>query len=493
MHLQLAHFQCLSCEGPLVVRPGCVACATCGDNHALIDDRIIDFVGGRHGTTLRPDTYVAAQGINIHQAERDLDTIRRVAGRRWPASFGSVLEIGCGTSAFSSALLMREDVHDLVLTDVSVPMLRACRARLDRFRLSSLVPLALATYSTAERCFADARFDTCLGTQVLHHILDVPAFLAELFRILKPSGIAFFVEPALRLQQAMAKAFADIIARLLTEQTGPERDRQLLHNWIAEVRRGALHQGDLAFLSRVEDKHLFVADDFARSAMAAGFASAEALATTPDPDGTTTANGLLAALGISPAFAGRIVPWLPQHIAPDMAQLAAHDPSQSYLLWLCKPAEAKTSPASPTMAASLLLASDPPIEPTAAAAAPPAARWHVNLALQAAADGLCVTVNGWCLFPTDLRWLRLSINGVARDMPVWAPRADVHLAFNRSGAYGNWNALCCGVRDELRFPLAAGSDGSLTLAAQAVLMNGDVVELQTPRPITAGETIDLGR
>ena len=31
------------------------------------------------------------------------------------------------------------------------------------------------------------------------------------------------------------------------------------------------------------------------------------------------------------------------------------------------------------------------------------------------------------------------------------------------------------------------------LAAQAVLMNGDVVEMQTPRPVTAGETIDLGR
>lgn len=38
--------------------------------------------------------------------------------------------------------------------------------------------------------FADARFDAVLCTQVLEHVLDPPAVLSEIHRVLKPGGIA---------------------------------------------------------------------------------------------------------------------------------------------------------------------------------------------------------------------------------------------------------------------------------------------------------------
>jgi SAM-dependent methyltransferase len=42
--------------------------------------------------------------------------------------------------------------------------------------------------------YPDACFDTAIGLAILHH-LDIELALAELYRVLKPGGIAFFAEP----------------------------------------------------------------------------------------------------------------------------------------------------------------------------------------------------------------------------------------------------------------------------------------------------------
>jgi 2-polyprenyl-3-methyl-5-hydroxy-6-metoxy-1,4-benzoquinol methylase len=47
----------------------------------------------------------------------------------------------------------------------------------------------------AERLsYADESFDTAVGFAIVHH-LDVPRAFAELFRVLKPGGVAYFAEP----------------------------------------------------------------------------------------------------------------------------------------------------------------------------------------------------------------------------------------------------------------------------------------------------------
>ena len=173
--------------------------------------------------------------------------------------------------------------------------------------------MRFATYSATEACFRAAAFDTCIGASVVHHIADVRGFLADVWRILKPGGRACFIEPSLRYHRVLAMAFADIIAMLLARDPTYTADRQTLHNWVAEARRGVMLQGDLALLAGYEDKHMFVGETFEAVALEAGFATAEALPSSPDPDGLGAVGGLLARLQVGEPLAGQVMRLWPSY------------------------------------------------------------------------------------------------------------------------------------------------------------------------------------
>ena len=441
--------------------------------YATVDGSIIDFVGGRFDTRLDPHQYDASHGINDARSATDYRDIRRRLGARWPASLGSMVEIGCGTGAFSRAVLAKNVVRDIVLTDVSLDMLRLCKAHLERLGVAARVPVTLATYSTNERCFRDASFDSCVGIQVLHHVPDWAAFLADLFRFLKPGGVAFFAEPALRFHQALAAAVAEIVADGMARDPAPSHDRQLLHNWIGEQRRGTLHQGALDYLAGLEDKHMFVPDEFAAIARRIGFATAEAFPLAPDPTGAKMAGGLLGELGLSAAGAAEVLRVLPNHTKPHFRALPPEDRTSSYLFWLTKPAAGRAGGMRRKAAAA---AGCGQAVPAPAVDVRPA-HWFVELRARPGGGSLAVDVEGWCLLNGDVRWLRVRIGGVTRDTPVWYPRADVHTAFNHDGTYSAWNSLCCGVTDTLVFDGVPVNAETLPLTLQLVLMNGFSVEM----------------
>jgi ubiquinone/menaquinone biosynthesis C-methylase UbiE len=210
----LDKYQCGVCRGPFrqfgTERLECQSC----DESVVVHDGIIDFVHGRFDTILDAEHYDETHSIDDNRIDQNYREMKRTAGERWPLSLGSVMEVGCGTGLFSQALITNGESRDLVLTDVSVAMLNTCRTRLERYDLLPRVPLSFATYSSQENCFRDSVFDTCAGTSVLHHIPDVRGFLAEVFRVLKPGGRAFFMEPNLRFHRAMMHTLADILARL---------------------------------------------------------------------------------------------------------------------------------------------------------------------------------------------------------------------------------------------------------------------------------------
>jgi len=470
---RLAPFQCPSCLSRLENSPTGPRCTGCGTRYALIDGSIIDFVGGRFDTKLDPHQYDSGHGINDRRSAAEYRHIRRLAGERWPASLGRMLEIGCGTGAFSRAVLADNAAQEAVLTDVSRDMLRICKAHLDRLGVGARVPMTLATYSTNERCFRDASFDSCVGIQVLHHLPDYEAFLEDLFRFLKPGGIAFFAEPALRFHQALAAGIADIVARQMAADPTPSHDRQLLHNWIGEQRRGTLHQGALWYLAGLEDKHMFVPDSFAATAQRIGFASAEAFPLAPDPAGSRMAVGLFGELGLSPEGTAAVLEQLPRHTKPYFKALPAADRTPSYLFWLRKPLRRAARPRKTGAATQAA-------RPAAVVNVLPA-HWFLELRAQPDAAGLAIDVEGWCLLNSDIKWLRIQVCGVERDMPVWYPRADVHGAFNQDGTYAAWNSLCCGVTGRVMFEGVPAAAEELPIGMRLVLTNGFALDLPVQR------------
>ncbi len=444
-------------------------------------DGILDFVGGRFATQLDADTYDVINTVQDASSEAAYQSYKQVAAHRWPASLGSVVEIGCGTGALSRSILRHRDAVDAVLTDVSTDMLRLCRANFDRLRDAAAPPVCFATYSANEPCFRDAVFDSCVGGSVVHHITDVGAFLADVWRILRPGGLAWFIEPSYRFGRVLAMAFADILAFLLARDPTFSDDRQVLHNWVAEARKRTVLQDDVAALAECEDKHMFNGEVFEAMALQAGFTTAEALPSSPDPDGLFSSGALLARLRVGEPLAGQIMRLWPIYANRYLPLLNARDMSPGYLFWLTKPAWPHS------------VAPVPRIEPPTPRRCSEAdvtgggmpLRWVLSLLAEATPAGLRVKLDGWCLANADIKSVRVTIDGVARETPVWLPRADVQLALNREGCYAAWNCLCCGVDCELLYDAARPAGRELALGIDLVFCDNRFV------PIVVGENLGL--
>jgi len=486
----LTQLQCPRCGGALSASADQVSCRHCGASYELVDGNIIDFVKGDAATQLDADDYDNFHAIVEARSFDYYEHTRQLLGERWPASLGSTLEIGCGTGFFSRALVARAVLSDIVLTDVSVDMLKICHAHLDRGGLLSRAPISFATYSTMDQCFQADSFDTVIGMQVLHHLPDVPQFLAELLRILKPGGRAFFAEPARPFQQAVALALADLIAILLGRGEPYSDDRQALHNWIAQQRLSILHQRDKEFLLGLEDKHMFVGSEFERTASQLGFATVETLPTDYDPSGLKMISGLMGQLRINRAFADEMLGLLPSITAPHMGLLAAKDQSASYLFWLQAPTQKRNGPVNTLDDVTPHNANlDDQIGSASKDRLPP--RCSIEVATELDKNALKVTVNGWCLMTQDIRWLRFRVNEFVHQRPVWLPSADVHLAYNPHGTYANWNSLCCRVLGTFCVPGALLPAGTFWFTVQAVMMDDTIVDLMLPRPVRAGEQLHV--
>ena len=111
-----------------------------------------------------------------------LGLIGPVAGRR-------VLELGCGSGDL--ALLLARDGAMLTAVDVSPAMVALARARVARF-----APAARADFLTAaaeDTGLPAGSFDVVVGKWILHHV-DTARVGAEIGRVLRPHGRAWFIE-----------------------------------------------------------------------------------------------------------------------------------------------------------------------------------------------------------------------------------------------------------------------------------------------------------
>ncbi|GAA5445118.1 ubiquinone biosynthesis O-methyltransferase, mitochondrial [Microbulbifer sp. NBRC 101763] len=101
-----------------------------------------------------------------------------------------VLDLGCGEGRHSIHLMITDEV-DIFGIDLCLDDVRTASKRAEPFKSPEHAKgrLLLGVANGLRLPFADATFDVVICSEVLEHIEDYKAVLAEIDRVLKPSGI----------------------------------------------------------------------------------------------------------------------------------------------------------------------------------------------------------------------------------------------------------------------------------------------------------------
>lgn len=137
--------------------------------------------------------FLKTQTWRVHVLERAMaDLVTLIPQRR--ASYGVVVDVGCGSGYSLPRLAQRFAPQELVAVDIDPSMLQTAREECAR----AGVPVRLVEASSTRLPLADASADLLFCHQTFHHLVEQEAALAEFMRVLKPGGILLFAESTRR-------------------------------------------------------------------------------------------------------------------------------------------------------------------------------------------------------------------------------------------------------------------------------------------------------
>ncbi len=131
------------------------------------------------------DKYILPPILNLVMGQKDIAELRRDVV---PAARGRVLEVGMGSGL--NLPFYGAEAEDVVGLDPSPELLKMAARRI----ADTPVPVRLVDGSAEDIPVTDASFDTVLTTWTLCSIPDGARALAEMRRVLKPSGELIFIE-----------------------------------------------------------------------------------------------------------------------------------------------------------------------------------------------------------------------------------------------------------------------------------------------------------
>lgn len=125
-----------------------------------------------------------------------------------------VLELGCGTGAFSKFVLDELPLLRLTSCDISP---KSVQIAADRYASYKYASFEIADATSMD--YDAGTFDAVIGNSILHY-LPIEISLQECFRALKPCGIIWFSEPNMMNPQVAIEKNVGFIGRLLGNTEG---------------------------------------------------------------------------------------------------------------------------------------------------------------------------------------------------------------------------------------------------------------------------------
>jgi len=467
------HLHCPACHARIAAGPDQgLRCTSCERVFPLLNG-IVDFATSSH-TPPAPDAEFWVPTDTADSVAR----MRAAAGDRWPAFLGATIAFGTGHPETIDAILTGGATRGLLVLDTAMDRLLADRPPFGALGLDQ--PVACARVDDIQQTTRDAVADTLICTDLLARAADVRGFLATIQRVLKPNGRAALIVLNRRYVEAMCLAMAEaLVQRHVRDGAWPDGP---VVDMLAQMRRRLLHRDDPDVLAGLDRKHLFDSEALEDLGRETGFATAEMIPLDPDPTGMDTLCRFLHAAGAPPDFTAAFGGLAASVGQPFFNLLGRQDQSAAMLLWLTKAPGPRVR-----------IFADPPAPPHPAFVGSDAAlgglapRWSIELRASDTPDGIVVGIGGWCLCNTDVRWIRLTLDGIAQHTPVWLARPDVHGVLNTSGLYHPLNTLCSGLAGQLRFDGVHPTDNTCPFRLEVVLASGPVVTGPAPDRLVMGE------
>ena len=130
-----------------------------------------------------------AQTFAVWAENVDADVGARFGGALGDAARGRLIDVACGPGVVTAALA--PNAASVVAFDATDEMLAKARARCAKAGLSNV---EFKTGDAENLPFADGEFDGAVTRAALHHFADPQCAISEMFRVLRPGGVAVLAD-----------------------------------------------------------------------------------------------------------------------------------------------------------------------------------------------------------------------------------------------------------------------------------------------------------
>jgi ubiquinone/menaquinone biosynthesis C-methylase UbiE len=130
-----------------------------------------------------------AQTFAVWAEQVDADVGTRFGGALGTAAHGRLIDVACGPGVVTAALA--PDAASIVAFDATEEMLEKTKARCAK---SGLHNVEFEVGDAESLPFADAEFDGAVTRAALHHFAEPRRAIAEMFRVLRPGGVAVIAD-----------------------------------------------------------------------------------------------------------------------------------------------------------------------------------------------------------------------------------------------------------------------------------------------------------